>query len=606
MGIRKNLHLKETCDAKKFNQIKREKIDSLHKKLQGNGRGNIEHVDLTKKQNKVVKNVPLSSMMSQAQEQKKVSSDTFVSRMQVSNQKDGHPENSKDHMKNKGKRKATCLTNDIDDFISSLRDSHEGGNELVQRKSLQEKTNDPQAKSTFQTKVKVRQDNSGIKENCSGKKENMKKKIRRSATCPGMEIDDFIEENEPVRLQKSQSNKEAHDVREEDLRQPEIELAESNKETGEGTSKKRTRGSTKCNKIHSRSMEEREEVTFNVEGQPIGPSDEAVSNLSLFLGTFARNAAFCPLTYTSWKALPDENKKEVWNYTNKKFILPTEAKAWVDTAVRDAWRRYKHLIKKNHFDKYSNMKQRLKHRPVNVPEPHFKKLCDYWSLETVQSISQRNTISRAKQKWRHRMGPRSFALIREKLRAKDNRDPSQAEVFIETRKGNKGKQLDEDTDNVITQLQEMIENDDGNNDEVFQVVFGKEHPGAVRCYGRNVTQTSLKRNAEMNAMKKAHNEEVTSLNDKIDTMSDELGKLKHVVKVLLQHGNFGVDLESLQGLLASSPGDASSAQRVAGQPHAPSSTSTHAPNIGKHGDICERDANEDLEYADEDLEEDEI
>ncbi|KAJ1378193.1 putative transposase, Ptta/En/Spm, plant [Sesbania bispinosa] len=276
-------------------------------------------------------------------------------------------------------------------------------------------------------------------------------------------------------------------------------------------------------------MEEREEVTFNVEGQPIGPSNEAVSNLSLFLGTIVRNAAFCPLTYTSWKALPDENKKEVWNYTNKKFILPTEVKAWGDTA----------------------------------------------------SISQRNTISRAKQKWRHRMGPRSFALIREKLRAKDNRDPSQAEVFIETRKSNKGKQLDEETDNVITQLQEMIENNDGNNDEAFQVVFGNEHPGAVYCYGRNVTQTSLKRNAEMNAMKKAHNEEV-----------------------LLQHGIFGVDLESLQGLLASSPADANSAQRVAGQPYAPSSTSTHAPNIGNHGDICERDANGDLEYADEDLEED--
>ncbi|KAJ1411500.1 hypothetical protein SESBI_21199 [Sesbania bispinosa] len=64
-------------------------------------------------------------------------------------------------------------------------------------------------------------------------------------------------------------------------------------------------------------------------------------------------------------------------------------------------------------------------------------------------------------------------------------------------------------------------------------------------------------------------------------MSDELGKLKHDVKVLLQHGHFGVDLESLQGLLASSPGDAGSAQRVVGQPHAPSSTSTHAPNIGK-------------------------
>ncbi|KAJ1380479.1 putative transposase, Ptta/En/Spm, plant [Sesbania bispinosa] len=321
-------------------------------------------------------------------------------------------------------------------------------------------------------------------------------------------------------------------------------------------------------------MEEREEVTFNAEGQPVGPNNEAVSNLSLFLGTMARNAAFCPLTYTSWKALPNENKKEIWNYTNKKFILPIEAKAWIDTVVRDAWRRYKHLIKKKHFDKYSNMKQRLKHRPLNVPEPHFRELCDYWSSETMQ-------------------------------RAKDNRDLSQAEVFIETRKGNKGKQLDEETDNVITQLQGLIDNNDGNKDEAFQAVFGKEHPGAMRCYGRNVTQTALKRNVEINAIKRAHNEEVTSLNDKIDTMSDELGKLKHAVKVLLQHGEFGVDIESLQGLLASSPGDDSSAQRP-GQPNAPSATSTHAPNLGKQGDICEGVGNEDLEYVDEDLEEDDI
>lgn len=75
------------------------------------------------------------------------------------------------------------------------------------------------------------------------------------------------------------------------------------------------RGKTMCKDIHARTMEEREEVTLNEDAQPIGPTDRAVSNLSLFLGTLARNSTFCPLIYTSWKAMPDENIERVWNYT---------------------------------------------------------------------------------------------------------------------------------------------------------------------------------------------------------------------------------------------------------------------------------------------------
>ncbi|KAK8958457.1 hypothetical protein KSP40_PGU010096 [Platanthera guangdongensis] len=78
---------------------------------------------------------------------------------------------------------------------------------------------------------------------------------------------------------------------------------------------KRTRGETMCKNIHARTLEERIEVTLNEHGQPIGPTDRAVSDLSLFLGTLARNSAFCPLLYTSWASMPDENLERVWNYT---------------------------------------------------------------------------------------------------------------------------------------------------------------------------------------------------------------------------------------------------------------------------------------------------
>src|ERR1051325_436128 len=87
------------------------------------------------------------------------------------------------------------------------------------------------------------------------------------------------------------------------------------------TSQRKTRGKTLCKKIHARTLEERVEVTFNEDFQPIGPSEKVVSELSLFLGTLARNSTFCPLRYTNWSGMPDDNKNRFWRYTNVCFYL---------------------------------------------------------------------------------------------------------------------------------------------------------------------------------------------------------------------------------------------------------------------------------------------
>jgi hypothetical protein len=64
--------------------------------------------------------------------------------------------------------------------------------------------------------------------------------------------------------------------------------------------------------------------------------------------------------------------------------LPAEARKWVVTTIREGWRRYKYKLKKKHFSEYSNMTERLKHRPPKVPEAHFKNLCEYWTKEDIQ------------------------------------------------------------------------------------------------------------------------------------------------------------------------------------------------------------------------------
>ncbi|XLU34059.1 hypothetical protein S245_070125, partial [Arachis hypogaea] len=57
-----------------------------------------------------------------------------------------------------------------------------------------------------------------------------------------------------------------------------------------------------------------------------------------------------------------------------------------------------------------------------------------------------NSENRKKQQWRHKMGPINFAR-REKKENKEK--PNQAEMFVATRNGLKGKTLDVETQAVI-------------------------------------------------------------------------------------------------------------------------------------------------------------
>jgi len=93
-----------------------------------------------------------------------------------------------------------------------------------------------------------------------------------------------------------------------------------NIQIGVEASKMKTRGSTICAKIHGRTFEEREEIIFNENFQPIGPTDQALSSFSNFLGTIARTHVYCPLTFTNWKKLIKVRREEIWNYINVRII----------------------------------------------------------------------------------------------------------------------------------------------------------------------------------------------------------------------------------------------------------------------------------------------
>ena len=61
-------------------------------------------------------------------------------------------------------------------------------------------------------------------------------------------------------------------------------------------------------------------------------------------------------------------------------------------------------------------------------------------------------------------------------------------------------------------------------------MFGKERPGRVRCYGRTVTPSVLKRNQEIDAIHKGYAIEVNSLTKKVEG-------LETIVKFVLKQQN---------------------------------------------------------------------
>ncbi|XP_016208045.1 uncharacterized protein LOC107648732 isoform X1 [Arachis ipaensis] len=262
-----------------------------------------------------------------------------------------------------------------------------------------------------------------------------------------------------------------------------------------------------------------------------------------------------------------------------KFILPDSGEKWVIQAIRDAWKRFKGKIKQKHFVPFDTIEDMVKNRPTQVPESQFIKLIYYWSHPTIQSISEKNKKHKEQQKFPHRMGPINFGRVRVALRAtkETNEEPKRFEMFLATRTSRKRKEIDQETQDAIDEFQNRQAAGE-TDEEAFESLFGKEQPGQVRCYGRSVTRSDLKKHAEISELKQQHQEEVTSLKAELGDMKAkqqhqeaDLHGLRNMIKLLVQRSESGMRPEEIEALLQDaqhSPIDANSAHG-----------STHIPNI---------------------------
>ena len=111
-------------------------------------------------------------------------------------------------------------------------------------------------------------------------------------------------------------------------------------------------------------------------------------------------------------------------------------------------------------------------------------------------------------------------------------------------------------------------------------MFGKEQPGRVRCYGRSITRSYLKKDEEILQIKQQHDQKVACLQNGLEQMQQRMDGLCNLMKVMLQQNNPGMSIEAIEALLQSaqiSPPDANSAPNMVGRNVPNSSGSNHVP-----------------------------
>ncbi|XP_019246387.1 PREDICTED: uncharacterized protein LOC109226035 [Nicotiana attenuata] len=273
---------------------------------------------------------------------------------------------------------------------------------------------------------------------------------------------------------------------------------ETNKQSEEQgpSAEKRKRVKTLMPSVHGR--KERKLIVVNENNQPIGPTDDVVAELGSFLGTLARNAAFCPLNVFNWRKL--QTKEDMWKYIKGKYGIPDASKKWVFESIQNAWRKYKNQLFSDHYKPYENDELRMEKRSVDVPESQFRDLLNYWNSDAYNKSSQTNTENHKKLKYPHTAGKRSFARICKEKKKETSEPLSSKDIFVATRKRKPDrvyKASYADTLNKIAEMERIQptqESEDGTQSvDAFASVMAPEHPGRLMLYGCGVTKTSLKR-----------------------------------------------------------------------------------------------------------------
>ncbi|XP_027187224.2 uncharacterized protein [Cicer arietinum] len=259
---------------------------------------------------------------------------------------------------------------------------------------------------------------------------------------------------------------------------------------------------------------------WNSNGQPVG---SAAGLLGGFLGEIARKFKDFPIMYDNWKLVPSTRKNEIFkdkiqskfvvdDKDNKKYILSSLGKKWRDARCR--------LFKK--FYKWDiSLEENLQNYPRSINQDHWTIFVQYRRKTDTVEKADKNAANREKLKILHTLGSKTLARKRDELELRDGRKYSRGEMYSICHKKSDGSFVNDEAKEKYEQLQAEIGKTPSPN-EAFVNVFGKEHPGYVRCMGLGITPSQITTSTSHSVRSMSSSE----ANEKMEKMQAEIDRLK--------------------------------------------------------------------------------
>ncbi|KAH0657061.1 hypothetical protein KY285_031943 [Solanum tuberosum] len=225
-----------------------------------------------------------------------------------------------------------------------------------------------------------------------------------------------------------------------------------------------------------------------------------------------RSRSCCPLKVNGWKEIEQDKIDHI------------DA---IFGHMSDLYRDYRYKLKRKYFDSKSTYQLRLWNKPKHFGAVEWKYLVNLWSDADFQKRSLQNKTNRSKRSLPPYIGTKSYARLRHEME-KDGKTPSRVDVFMESRKRKKRKQVDAFQQDVIQEKGEISLNDD----DIFEKVLGIEKNGYLCAYGsgKSINEyfggrpTKVQLIKQLESTKKESNERVEEVKREAKEQIEEMKK----------------------------------------------------------------------------------
>ncbi|XP_050942237.1 uncharacterized protein LOC127149901 [Cucumis melo] len=226
-------------------------------------------------------------------------------------------------------------------------------------------------------------------------------------------------------------------------------------------------------------------IQFNEHRQPVGATSKKMQS---YISACVRQQI--PITYNSWKEVPNELKDKIYDCISMSFDLQPNAKHSILMSASRKFRTFKTTLTQKYILPSTDQPSLLQFPPKiysHINQEDWESFVDARLSEEWEDYSSIQRERRSKCAYNHHMSRKGYANLADEL--KITHDVSyRSTLWKEARKGRNNDYFDDATRDCASRIDELVATNK-NEDILTDALGSKEHGGRVRGVGGFVSQS---------------------------------------------------------------------------------------------------------------------